>query len=248
MKELLPEIPRVKGIFVTGTDTDVGKSVIAAGVTVALRSRDMAATYFKPVQSGCPEEDDGLVASDALLAKTLAELEEPLTVLTPVRLKLPLAPAVAAAQEGVRVDLEEIAQAYRHLAARNDFLVVEGAGGLYVPLVNNTFLVLDLARWLRLPVLVVARAGLGTINHTVMTVKTVQQVGLPVVGIIINQYPAKPNLAALTNPEIIAAISGRPVLARVPVIPNLWTQEGKAALIQALAVIFETPAWQEFFG
>ncbi len=97
-------------------------------------------------------------------------------------LKLPLAPAVAAAQEGVRIDLEDIARAYRHLAARNDFLVVEGAGGLYVPLVDNTFLVLDLARWLRLPVLVVARAGLGTINHTVMTVKTVQQAGLPVVG------------------------------------------------------------------
>jgi dethiobiotin synthetase len=248
MKEILPEIPQAKGIFVTGTDTDVGKSVIAAGVTAALRSQSVAATYFKPVQSGCREEDGRLVAGDALLAKTLAELEEPLTVLTPVRLKLPLAPAVAAAQEGVRIDLEEIAQAYRHLAARNDFLVVEGAGGLYVPLVDNTFLVLDLARWLRLPVLVVARAGLGTINHTVMTVKTLQQAGLPVLGSIINQYPEKPNLAALTNPEIIEAISGRPVLAKVPVIPDLMSQEGKAELIKALSVIFETPAWRKCCG
>ena len=131
---------------------------------------------------------------------------------------------------------------------RNDFLVVEGAGGLYVPLVDNDFLVLDLARWLGLPVLVVARAGLGTINHTVMTVKTLQQAGLPVVGIIINQYPEKPNLAALTNPGIIEAISGRAVLAKVPVIPDLTSTEGKAALIQALAAVFETPAWREFYG
>ena len=87
-------------------------------------------------------------------------------------LKLPLAPAVAAAQAGVRIDLEDIAKAYRDLAGRYDFLVVEGAGGLYVPLVDNDFLVLDLARWLGLPVVVVARPGLGTINHTVMTVKT----------------------------------------------------------------------------
>jgi dethiobiotin synthetase len=163
-----------------------------------------------------------------------------------VVLKLPLAPAVAAAQAGVRIDLEDIAKAYRDLAGRYDFLVVEGAGGLYVPLVDNDFLVLDLARWLGLPVVVVARPGLGTINHTVMTVKTAQQAGLPVVGIIINQYPEHPNLAARTNPEVIAAVSGRPILAKVPVIAGLESPQGKAALMGALAEIFETPAWREF--
>ncbi len=78
MNSTLPEIPRVKGIFVTGTDTDVGKSVIAAGLTAALRSQGIAATYFKPVQSGCQEENGRLIAGDARLAKTMAELEEPL--------------------------------------------------------------------------------------------------------------------------------------------------------------------------
>ena len=241
-----PAIPPKRGVFITGTDTDVGKSVIAAGLTAALRSRNIQATYFKAVQSGCQEEDGRLIAGDARLAQTMAGLAEPLAVLTPVVLKLPLAPAVAAAQAGVRIDLEDIAQAYRQLAGRYDFMVVEGAGGLYVPLVDNTFLVLDLARWLGLPVVVVARAGLGTINHTVMTVKTVQQAGLPVVGIIINQYPEKPNLAALTNPEIIAEISGRPILAKVPVIADLAQGEGKTALIQSLGEIFQTPAWREF--
>jgi dethiobiotin synthetase len=241
-----PEIPRVLGVFVTGTDTDVGKTAVAAGLTAALRSQNLRATYFKPVQSGCREENGQLIASDARLAQTMAGLDEPQAVLTPVVLKLPLAPAVAAAQAGVRIDLEDIAKAYRYLAGRYDFLVVEGAGGLYVPLVDNNFLVLDLARWLGLPVLVVARPGLGTINHTVMTVKTAQQAGLPVVGIIINQYPDEPNLAARTNPEIIAAVSGRPILAKVPVIADLESDQGKATLIRSLTEIFQTPAWQQY--
>lgn len=243
-----PDIPQVKGVFVTGTDTDVGKTVIAAGLTAALRSRGVQAGYFKPVQSGCPEENGELIATDAQLAQRLAGLAEPQALVTPVRLRLPLAPAVAAAEAGIRIDLEDLARAYRELASRYDFLVVEGAGGLYVPLVDNRFLVLDLARWLGLPVLVVARAGLGTINHTVMTVKTVEQAGLPVVGIIINQYPERPNLAARTNPGVIEAVSGRPVLARVPVIANLASDAGKAALVETLAEIFPTPAWRQYCG
>ncbi len=237
MSQNLPNMPVVSGIFVTGTDTDVGKTVIAAGLTAALRQEGVNAAYFKAVQSGCPEENGRLVATDARLAQTMAGLDEPLDRLTPVTLRLPLAPAVAAAQAGVSVDLEVIARAYRDLASRYEFLVVEGAGGLYVPLVDYTFLVLDLARWLHLPVLVVARPGLGTINHTVMTVKTLEQAGLPVIGILLNQYPAQPNLAARTNPEVIEAISGRPILAKVPVIPDLERESGRAALIAALRPI-----------
>ncbi len=245
MKRSLPDLPQRRGVFVAGTDTDVGKTVIAAGLTAALRAAGIKAVYFKAVQSGCPEENGRLLATDARLAQTMAGLDEPLTLLTPVTLQLPLAPAVAAAQAGVSVDLEVVAQAYRELASRYEFLVVEGAGGLYVPLVDNTFLVLDLARWLNLPVLVVARPGLGTINHTVMTVKSVEQAGLPVVGIILNQYPEHPNLAARTNPEIIEAISGRPILAKVPVIADLDRAAGRTALIAALKPVLATPAWQE---
>lgn len=246
MSTAWPEVPPVRGVFVTGTDTDVGKTVIAAGLTAALRSLNIRAAYFKPVQSGCPEEHGRLLAGDARFARNLAGLAEPLAALTPVVLKLPLAPAVAAAQAGVRIDLEIIAGAYRDLAGRYDFLVVEGAGGLYVPLVDNDFLVLDLARWLRLPAVVVARPGLGTINHTVMTVKTLEQAGLPVVGVIINQYPADPNLAARTNPGIIGALTGRPILAQVPVIADLDGAPGKAALIGSLTDIFQAPAWRQY--
>src|SRR5574340_1071223 len=101
----LPLLPKIKGIFVTGTDTDVGKTVVAAGLTAALRRRGAAAVYFKPMQSGCPEEDGQLIPTDARFARELAGLVEPLELLTPIRLRLPLAPGVAAAREGGAGDL-----------------------------------------------------------------------------------------------------------------------------------------------
>jgi len=231
----LPEVPRGRGVFVTGTDTDVGKTVMAAGLTAALRAAGVRAVYFKPVQSGCPEREGRLIPTDAEFAARVAGLAEPLPTLTPVRLKLPLAPAVAAAQAGVSVDLEEIARAYRDLAGRYDFVVAEGAGGLYVPLVGTEFTVLDLAVWLGLPLVVAARAGLGTINHTVLTVKAAQQAGLRVAGIILNRYPREPNLAARTNPEVITGLTGVPILAQVPEIADLEGAAGREVLVRALA-------------
>jgi dethiobiotin synthetase len=230
----LPKLPPIKGIFVTGTDTDVGKTVIAAGLTAALRRRGLAAVYFKPIQSGCPEEGGRLIPTDARFARDLAGLTEPLEILTPVALSLPLAPGVAAAQEGMAVDLGRVAASLRELAGRYDFFVVEGAGGLYVPLIDTSFLVLDLIRWLRLPLLVVARAGLGTINHTALTVMAARQAEIEVAGIILNRYPKTPSLAEQTNPGVIEAITGRPILARVPEIADLNETAGQETLLVAM--------------
>ena len=105
----LPPLPPLRGVFITGTDTDVGKTWVAAGLTAALRQRGVKAVYFKPVQSGCPREDGRLIPTDADFARTLAGLTEPLEVLTPIALELSLAPGVAAAQAGVEIDLERIA-------------------------------------------------------------------------------------------------------------------------------------------
>ncbi|MBI4644673.1 MAG: dethiobiotin synthase, partial [Deltaproteobacteria bacterium] len=195
------------------------------------------AGYFKPVQSGCPEEKGRLIPTDALLARELAELPDPLELLTPIALRLPLAPGVAAAREGIKVDLERVVAAFRELASRYDFLVVEGAGGIYVPLVDNAFLVLDLARWLKLPLLVVARAGLGTINHTALTVLAARQAGLPVAGVILNRCSASPGLAEQTNPAVIEAITGVPILGRVPEIANLDEPEGRKNFLSAMIEI-----------
>jgi dethiobiotin synthetase len=246
MTPRLPDIPATRGIFVTGTDTDVGKTLIAGGITAALRQRGLNAGYFKPVQSGCPEEGGRVIPTDARLVKELAALTEPLDLLTPVALRLPLAPGVAAAREGVQVDLERVAAVLRELAGRYDFLVVEGAGGLYVPLVDYGFLVLDLARWLRLPLLVVARAGLGTINHTALTVLAARQAGLPVAGVILNRGSAAPGLAEQTNPEVIEAITGVPILGKVPEISNLESPEGQKVFLSVMAEICSQADFMKF--
>jgi dethiobiotin synthetase len=235
----LPPLPPLRGIFITGTDTDVGKTWVAAGLTAALRQRGVKAVYFKPVQSGCPREDGRLIPTDAGLARTLAGLTEPLEVLTPIALELPLAPGVAAAQAGVEIDLEPIAAGLRDLAGRYEFLVVEGAGGLYVPLVGTHFLVLDLIRWLNFPLAVVAQSGLGTINHTVLTVKAAQAAGVTVAGVILNRYPEKPGLAAATNPGVIEALTGAPILGRLPEVPDLESPAGREVFLAAIRPIAE---------
>lgn len=241
----LPELEKISGIFITGTDTDVGKTVIAAGLTAALRRRGVAAVYFKPIQSGCSEEGGRLLATDAKFARELAGLGEPLELLTPITLRLSLAPGVAAAREGVAVDLGRVAASLRELAGRYDFFVVEGAGGLYVPLVDTTFLVLDLIRWLKLPLVVVARAGLGTINHTALTVMAARQAGIEVAGIVLNRGSKTPGLAEQTNPAVIAAISGRPILARLPEIADLNETAGRETLIAAMDEVCEKLAFAE---
>jgi dethiobiotin synthetase len=233
----LPLLPTIRGIFITGTDTGVGKTWVAAGLTAALRQRGVKAVYFKPVQSGCPEEEGRLVPTDAKFARTLAGLTEPLEVLSPIALRLPLAPGVAAAQAGVVVDLERIASSLRDLAGRYDFFVVEGAGGLYVPLVGLDFLVLDLIRWLCLPLAVVAQSGLGTINHTVLTVKAALAAGIEVTGVILNRYPDTPGLAAATNPGVIEALTGVPILGKLPEVPNLTSSAGREIFLAAISAI-----------
>jgi dethiobiotin synthetase len=230
----LPELPPVKGVFITGTDTDVGKTWIAAGLTAALRRHGVNAVYFKPIQSGCPKVQGRIVPTDAAFARDLASLAEPLEVLTPVALRLPLAPGVAAAREGVRVDLNQVAVIFRQLAARYDCLVVEGAGGLYVPLSGSNFLVLDLIRWLRLPLVVVARPSLGTINHTALTVMAARSQGITVAGVVINRYPETPGLAEQTNPQIIHEITGAPILGLVPDIPDLENPAGRDTFLAAM--------------
>jgi dethiobiotin synthetase len=243
----LPSLPKIKGLFITGTDTNVGKTWIAAGLTAVLRQKGVNAAYFKPIQSGCPMEEGRLLPTDSRLAKELAGLPEPLELLTPICLGPPLAPAVAAEQEGRAIDLETAAQALRELVGRYDYLVAEGAGGLYVPLIGRRFLVLDMVHWLKLPLLVVARAGLGTINHTVLTVKAAEQAGIAVAGVVLNRYPAKPGLAERTNPEVIEALTGVPVLGLIPEVQEIETPAGRQRFLAALAEVCSRPGWEAIF-
>ena len=208
-----------KGIFITGTDTGVGKTIVAATLALLLRMRGVNAGVMKPITSGCREEDGALVSDDALLLCQAAGVSCSDDV-APYLLREPLAPAEAAKIDGVRIDFACIKESYNRLAAIHDVVIVEGAGGLMTPLAGG-LLVADLVRTLDLPLLVVARPALGTINHTVLTCFAAQQMGLGVAGVIVNNYPVSPNMAEQSAPHHIGSLCGAPILGIWPNCDNM---------------------------
>ena len=174
-----------RGFFVTGTDTGVGKTLVACALVRGLRTRGVDAGAMKPVETGVGE----VGPLDALALRRAAGDEDPLEDVCPLRYALAAAPTVAASADGRDVEVWAIRQAYERLAVRHDCVIVEGAGGLLVP-VAEQFSMADLARELELPLLVVARAALGTINHTLLTLEVAVARGLSVVGVVISHAGA----------------------------------------------------------
>ena len=207
---------RAKGFFVTGTDTEVGKTVIAGGMARILSQKNKRVGVFKPVASGCHSDRTGLVSQDAEFLAHCADCPETLEQICPVRYREALAPEVAVCRGAKAVDLEVIRTYYNRLAEGKDILIVEGIGGLLVSLAEN-FTVADLAALIDLPLIIVARPGLGTINHTLLTIEAARSRGLAVAGVIINSYVADTaGVAEQTNPAAIERASGVKVLALVP--------------------------------
>ncbi|NJD92045.1 MAG: dethiobiotin synthase [Geobacter sp.] len=218
----------IKGIIITGTDTGVGKTVAAAALARLLRDKGVNVGVMKPVTSGCDSRDGQLFSADAELLAFGAGIEVSQEV-APYLLKEPIAPSAAAEMERVRVEFSRILAAYHRLADQHDFIIVEGAGGLMVPL-SGGLLVADLVKLLGLPLLVVARPGLGTVNHTVLTTFVARQLELDVRGVLINGYPEAPSLAESTAPHLIDSLSGVPLLGRLPRIDAKDEQETVVAL------------------
>ena len=208
-----------KGIFVTGTDTGVGKTIVAATLARLLADRGLDVGVMKPVTSGCTLSGNERVSEDAeLLRYGSFSADEP-DLCAPYILEAPLAPSVAAAREGVTIDIGLIRNRYEELARRHDVVIVEGAGGLMVPLAGG-LLVADLILALKLPVVVVARPNLGTVNHTVLTTFAARQMGIEVKGVIINGYPENPGEAEQYAAHVIGSLSGSPVLGVFPAIAS----------------------------
>lgn len=220
-----------RGIFVTGTDTGVGKTIVAATLARLLRINGVKVGVMKPVTSGCRVVAGKPVSDDAMLLSQAAGtgLSEDVA---PYCLREALAPAEAAKIDGIRIDFSAIKEAFVRLASSYDYVIVEGAGGLMVPL-SGGLLVADLARQLELPLLVVARPGLGTINHTVLTCFAAQQMGLQVAGVIINGMPEQPGLAEKSAPHQIGSLCGAPVL-------GIWPQRDED---DEMEIVDELAAW-----
>ena len=227
-----PRLPRLPGLLVTGTDTEVGKTLIAGAIARRLHLAGLDVEVFKPVATGCRRAREGLISEDAEFLAACAESRLTLAEIAPLRYATPAAPNVAAARERRPVDLDVVFEAYEVLTRRADIVVVEGIGGLLCP-ITDEFWMIHLARMMHLPVVIVARAGLGTINHTLLTIHAATSAALDLAGVIVNRYridletpdtTADPpprdgresDLAMYTNPTQIAGRGRVPVLAVVP--------------------------------
>jgi dethiobiotin synthetase len=215
----------VNGLFVAGTDTGVGKTAVTAGVVLALRGRGYSVGVVKPIQSGALAADpDG----DAMLLKCWTGVAESASELAPYSFAAPLAPLVAAEVEGREVHLAEVVESVHAVADRYESVIVEGAGGLLVP-VGADWTVADLACALGLPVLVVARAGLGTVNHSALTVLALRGLGLEPIGVVLN---GAEDDSSQRNAELIERLADVPVLGRTPWLEGELTGERLRELIE----------------
>jgi dethiobiotin synthetase len=174
------------GLFVTGTDTGVGKTQIAAALARLLAERNLAVRPRKPVESGCRREGGRLTPEDARTLQAAARTDEPLERVCPHPLEPAISPERAAALANVSLTLNDLLSACLHGVAETDFLLVEGAGGFYSPLASGV-LNADLAAALSLPVLLVAADRLGAIGHTLLTVEAIRGRGLALAGVVLNR-------------------------------------------------------------
>jgi dethiobiotin synthetase len=217
-------LPPLPGLFITGTDTGVGKTVVAGAIADWFRRRGKRVAVLKPIATGCERRREGLVSPDAEFLAHCADASHPLDLICPQRYVEPLAPAVASEREGRPVDWPAVQRSIDLMCRDSDVLIVEGVGGAMVPL-DERHTVLDLVKWLGLQTVVVSRAGLGAINHTLLTLDAVRTVGR-VAGVVINRYPTDVvGVAEETNPRAIEKWGHTSILCVVPdepfVSPNL---------------------------
>ena len=210
----------MKGFFITGTDTGVGKTIIAGALIKVLCHLGVKTGAMKPVESGCVREGEILIPSDGMFLKQMAQMQEPVTQVSPCCFESPLAPLAASELEQRSVSVTAIKKAFYNFYTNYDAVIVEGIGGLMVPLKTDYFVV-DLAKEIGLPLIVVTKPGLGSINHVMLTVNYALKEGLQVAGIILNySLPPENSLAEETNPQLLKQICPAPLIGIFPYLKN----------------------------
>jgi dethiobiotin synthetase len=194
--------------FVAGTDTAVGKTVVAGGLASALRIKGYKVGVMKPVACGSRE--------DAEFLMNCAGIREDINLINPVFLNQPLSPNVAARREAVKIDLRSVWSAFSKLKKKYEMLVVEGCGGLLVPIKKN-FFVIDLIPAMKARAVLVSRSGLGAINHSLLSLEALKSRKIKPAGVIYNRlYGGSLSVPEQTNPQVISEISGAPSLGLFP--------------------------------
>jgi dethiobiotin synthetase len=208
--------PTLRGFFITGADTEIGKTLITALLTLGLRRKGISCCPVKPIASGGVLADEALVSEDALTYRRLAQCAEPATVLNPLCFRLPASPHFAAESEGRRIDPHSLLPSLSRLAERYEILLVEGVGGWLVP-ITYEYLVADFARELGLPVILVSANRLGTINHTLLSLASIRAYGLEPAGVMMTKPVAgEPTPMEMNNIETIERIGKIDILGQVP--------------------------------
>ena len=233
-----------KGVFVTGTDTEVGKTVVTACLVSLLSNKGLDVGVMKPVETGCPKRKGRLVPRDAIFLKATSRSKDDLSLINPYRFSKPLAPLIAAETDHKEINKEKISSAYHRLRGRHDILFVEGAGGLLVPLTRK-LTNLDLILKLNIPLVVVVGSKLGAVNHTLLTLNWARENGVKILGIFINQLNpsagSQKSLVEKTNPSLIRSFTEVPILGIVPYIPLISTPHlfSKPALTNTLEAVID---------
>jgi dethiobiotin synthetase len=227
-----------RGIFITGTDTGVGKTLVASALVRCLTQRGIDVGVMKPIETGVPPSPK-LQTDGARLWKA-AGCHDPMTEVSPYQFRLPLAPLAAAKAEGRTVLVTTIIRIFQALVQKHSFIVVEGAGGINVP-ITQSFNMTDLIHRMKLPVVVVGFSGLGGVNHALLTIQALRGRKIPILALVLNQR--RPVLTKTESLQEQSTVTLLRQLAKVPVLgPIAYSQRYKLHWDEGLTHLSETAA------
>jgi dethiobiotin synthetase len=226
-----------KTLFITGSDTNVGKTVVTGALAAYLRSKEVKVGVMKPLESGClsgvrPKgKGKILTKSDSLFLKEMASSTDDLDLINTYAFEAPLAPGVAAELEGVEISFDRILENFHKLSMIHELLLVEGAGGVMAPIARGK-LVVDLMEMMEASALIVARAGLGTVNHTLLTISYLEKRGIEIAGVILNHDRRDGDLSERYNAKTLAQWTHVPIWGTFPFLKNLKNRNELAGAVE----------------
>jgi len=208
----------MKSLFVTGTDTDVGKTYVTAGLAVTLRKMGVDIGVMKPFAAGTPQKKGSKSEDVEILAKA-AQVSDPENLMNPQFFKMAASPYTASKSLKVKVNVNSVLSSFKKLSKLHSMLLVEGMGGIMTPILKNYF-VTNLIKDMKIPAVIVTRSKVGTVNHTIMTCKMCEKYKIPIKGIIINNFDSG-GYQLKTLKRDLQSLTGVPILGTIPYIENL---------------------------
>jgi len=208
----------MNSLFITGTDTDVGKTYVAAGLAVTLRKMGIDVGIMKPFAAGTPQKK-GFKSEDIEILSRASQVSDPEELMNPQFFKMAASPYTASKTLKVKVRVKSVLSSFKKLSKLHSMLLVEGMGGIMTPILKNYF-VTNLIKDMKLPAVIVTRTRIGTVNHTIMTCKMCEKYKIPIKGIIINNFDSD-GYTVKTLKRDLQSLTGVPILGTIPYIENL---------------------------